>query len=337
MKRSLLTIITLLVLCTTVLAQDAAAPTGEIAFASDRGGIYQIYRMDADGSNVNLLIENEKPLYTPVWSPDGNKLAHVIDNDGAFPLFVWDMNESSAVKLADNVLNVYSLSAWSPDSEYFSYANFMANGKDLEFHSASVDGEQNVIVGLNPDNLAFIQYMPDQSLFVSQFGGVFTANARGSGLALVTDRFSYPAALSPSSDRIVGYSRETETIEITDFNGENVQTVIDGVERDLLYLLFIGWSPDEQYIWGVGRFANDASAASTTEFRVFVAKSDGSTFHIVNTIDTQLTWSPDSQFIAYTQVDEAGSYQIFIARPDGTDETQITTEGNNSQPAWRPQ
>ncbi len=263
-------------------------------------------------------------------------MAYVADNGGKYPLFVWDIEQESAVKLADDALNLYSLSAWSPDGEYFSYANFMANNQDVEFHSASAEGDKNVVVGLDPRNLALIQYMPDQSLFISQSGGVFTANARGSGLALVTDHVSYPAALSPSSDRIVGYSSETETIEITDFNGENVQTVVDGHEQDLLFLLDIGWSPDEQYVWGVGSFVNDASAANATEYRVFIAKSDGTAYHIVNAVDTQISWSPDSQLIAYTGRDSAGEYQIFTSRPDGSDEQQITTEGSNSQPAWRP-
>jgi TolB protein len=337
MKRAFLILFSLLVLCTTVVAQDILTPTGEIAFASNRDGIYQIYTMDADGSNARILIENDIPVYTPVWSPDGSKLAYVADNEGKYPLFVWDIEQPTAVKLADDALNLYSLSAWSPDSEYLSYANFMANNQDVEFHSAATNGQQNVVVGLDPRNLALIQYMPDQSLLISQSGGVFTANVRGSGLALVTDHFSYPAALSPASDRIVGYNSENETVDISDFNGENVQTIVDAQEKDLLFLLDIGWSPDEQYIWGVGNFINDDSAANATEYRVFIAKSDGTAYHVVNAVDTQITWSPDSQFISYTGRDSAGEYQIFTSRPDGADETQITTEGSNSQPAWRPE
>lgn len=339
MKRLLFTGMLLLAFYTSVLAQDSV-PTGEIAFASDRDGIYQIYQMAADGSDVRMLIKNEQPLYTPIWSPDGSKLAHVVDDGvGKFPLFIWDMSQSTSLKLADDVLNLYSLSAWSSDSQFISYANFVGGDRTagVEFHSTSVDGTQNVMLELSPDDLALIQYLPDQSLLIAQSDGLYAADAQGSGVGLVTDHFSYPAALSPALDRVVGYSFDTNSIEIADLKGENPQAVIDAQQQNLLYLLSIGWSPDEQYIWGVGRFANTDTAANATEFRIFVAKSDGTAFHTVNTIDTQLTWSPDSQFIAYTRQDESGSYQIFTSRPDGSDEQQITTEGNNSQPAWRPQ
>lgn len=340
MKRAILSALGLLALCSTVLAQEPVVPVGEIAFASDRSGIYQIYQMNADGSNVQVLIENEHPVYTPVWSPDGSKLAHVVD-EGAekLPLFIWDAEQSRVVKIADDVLNLYSLSAWSSDSTHISFANFIGgdSAAGLEFHSASTDGEQNAKIDLNPNDLALIQYMPDQSLLIAQAEGLYSADSAGGSSALMTDYFSYPAALSPTLNRVVGYNFDTATIEIADLNGANPQAVVAAEQQDLLYLLFIGWSPDEQYIWGVGRFANPDTAANATEFRIFVAKSDGSTFHTVNSIDTQLTWSPDSQFIAYTRQDAAGNYQIFTARPDGSDEQQITTEGNNSQPTWRPE
>ncbi len=323
-----------------VTAQSPSdTPTGEVAFSSDRGGLYQTYLMDADGSNAQLLISGDRPVYTPIWSPDGSKLAHVVDQEGKFPLFVWDMEQSNSVKLADDALNPYSLLTWSSDSQHISYANWLGGDSSagVEYHSISVDGKKNTQLSLKSDQLALIHYSADQSLLIVQSDGIYSADADGSNLVLITNHFAYPAALSPKLDRFVGYNTTSKSIEITDLKGENPQVIVDATKEQLLYLLFVGWSPDEQYIWGVGRFANAADAAEATEFRVFVSKSDGTAFHLVNTIDTQITWSPNSQFIAYTRQDAAQHYQIFTSQPDGSSERQITTEGNNSQPAWRPQ
>ncbi len=43
-----------------------------IVFQSDRDGNWEIYVMDADGSNKTNLTNNPLLDIYPVWSPDGN-------------------------------------------------------------------------------------------------------------------------------------------------------------------------------------------------------------------------------------------------------------------------
>ncbi|MCA0454247.1 MAG: hypothetical protein LCI00_09765 [Chloroflexi bacterium] len=338
MKRLLITVLVLLCLSTRVLAGETAVPKGEIAFASDREGTYKVFLMSADGSDVRLLVEDENPIYTPLWSPDGTKLAYMVaEGDGKAPLYVWDLDEPEAVRIADSALNPYRFLTWSLNSRMIAYANFTdgdsANG--VEYHSAATDGSLDITIGVGEDDLALIQYLPDRSLTVSRSSGLFGLDADGTNELFVTDDLAYPAVLSPSFEYLVGYSYESDNLEITDPNGRNPNVVFNRDEHHLSYIIMLGWSPDEQYIWGVGRFAESAEVGAPAEDRLFIVKQDGTGFHFVNAGDTVLTWSPDSQFIAYTRQDEAGGYQIFTARPDGSDEQQITTDGNNAQPTWR--
>src|ERR1700704_473184 len=72
----------------------AWSPDGkQIAFASDRDGVMNIYVMDADGKNVKALTKGQELSRVPTWSPDGKKIAfcrmtqngtqiHVMDADG---------------------------------------------------------------------------------------------------------------------------------------------------------------------------------------------------------------------------------------------------------------
>ena len=52
------------------------SPDGSrIAFASDRGGSWDIWCMSADGSNPVQLTNATEDETTPSWSPDGNRIA----------------------------------------------------------------------------------------------------------------------------------------------------------------------------------------------------------------------------------------------------------------------
>ena len=79
-------------------AQSEDTPLGEIVFASDRDGDYDIYVMNSDGSDVRQLTNNDAYDGYPVWSPDGSKIAFLSsrDNrDNQWSLYVMDADGSN--------------------------------------------------------------------------------------------------------------------------------------------------------------------------------------------------------------------------------------------------
>ena len=63
---------------------STSALTGHIAFVSNRDdGNFEIYSMNADGSNQTNLTNDPRADFQPAWSTDGSKVAFSrVENDG---------------------------------------------------------------------------------------------------------------------------------------------------------------------------------------------------------------------------------------------------------------
>ncbi|MQF70561.1 DUF5050 domain-containing protein [SAR202 cluster bacterium AD-812-D07_MRT_10900m] len=122
----------------------AWSPDGtKIAFASQRDWDYEIYVMDADGSNPTRLTENNGWDRQPDWSPDGSKIAfsarHGVLRDGGdfFEIYVMDADGSNQTQLTSNVGDDKSPS-WSPDGSKIAFVSdrYGSNG----IHVMDADG-----------------------------------------------------------------------------------------------------------------------------------------------------------------------------------------------------
>jgi len=71
----------------------------KIAFQSDRDGDHEIYVMNADGTEVQQLTDNDDGDWVPVWSPDGNKIAFNSGRDGDHEIYVMNADGSNVVSL----------------------------------------------------------------------------------------------------------------------------------------------------------------------------------------------------------------------------------------------
>jgi len=66
-----------------VAVRSQAVPPGtrgDIAFASNRAGNYDIYTLDPGTGTVTATIQTAANERAPAWSPDGTKLAFAREN-----------------------------------------------------------------------------------------------------------------------------------------------------------------------------------------------------------------------------------------------------------------
>ena len=122
----------------TATAAEQLPMTGQIAFASDRGGDSEIYLVDADGAHLVNLTQNPAQDTDPVWSPDGRDLAFVSDRDGEPALYVLSVATGAIHNLTNGVvepseprwiadavhgeLSVAPSGEISPDGQHIAYA-----------------------------------------------------------------------------------------------------------------------------------------------------------------------------------------------------------------------
>jgi len=106
-------------------AYDAAVSPDQskIAFVSNSDGDAEIYVMDANGTNVQKITDNNTYDFAPAWSPDGRKLAYITWKDGSTVSDIWIVNAdgTNPVKATpkwptgvDRSIRVNSI-AFSPD------------------------------------------------------------------------------------------------------------------------------------------------------------------------------------------------------------------------------
>lgn len=117
---------------TAVAERDPAwSPDGKsIAFFSDESGEYALHIVDQSGLGAVKKINLGNPpsyFYSPMWSPDSNKIAYT---DKRLNLWYVEVEKGTPVKVASDRYEDPTSTldeSWSPDSKWLTYSKFLDN------------------------------------------------------------------------------------------------------------------------------------------------------------------------------------------------------------------
>lgn len=133
----------------------------------------QAWRVDSDGYNATPVTRGEAAL-SPVWSPDGNRVAFTRFDDGSGPIIVQDLGSGARTTVPGTGSALNITPGFSPDGQWLAFARVSEEGTDIfKVNLASGGSPQRLTAGRFADNLS-PTYSPDgrRIAFVSTRAGL---------------------------------------------------------------------------------------------------------------------------------------------------------------------
>ncbi len=281
--------------------------TGQLAFASDRTGTFQIYLLNADGTGLLKLTDLKNGACQPRWSPDGEQIVFVSPcnpRNDTYPggrLFIMnqDGTDSSPLHLPVNLEGDYDPD-WSPDGKSIIYTS-VQTGRFQIFQYFIADG--------------------------------YTRNLSNS------KSFDSNPVWSPDG-RLIAFVRKTSASQIwlMDSNGAN-QVQFNQSDPNLV-CLSPAWTPDGQMIlysqtttnqqipWLMAMRLRDQG--TNQEFKMPPARQD------IGPV-AGVAVSPDGNLISFESWPDGKNHEIYLMTINGADKVSLTDDPSyDFGPAWRP-
>ena len=170
------------------------SPDGsKIAFNSYRTGQYEIFIMNADGSNQTQITNNApggNSAENPTWSPDGTRIAFDDSSN------IYTMNADGSSKLA--VPNAHGTNpTWSPDGTKIAYETFSFGKRIIRL--IDTDGNNMVDVTDNSVDSTGATWSPDGTrIAYAESGNIMTISIDGSNKTPLTNGSGNNSSVEPS-------------------------------------------------------------------------------------------------------------------------------------------
>ena len=254
----------------TVTATPVGGGSGQIAYATDLTGNFEIFLMNADGTGQVNLTNHPDTDWTPTWSPDGQRIAFLTNRDGDNEIYAMNADGTNQVNLTNNPATDFE-PAWSPDGERILFASDRDGSIDIYVMQAN--GAFPLRLTDDPDNDFGAAWSPDGTriAFVSYRDGngeVYVMNVDGSGQTRLTNNATddFDPVWSPDGTRIAFVSNRDGNNEIYVMNANGTsQTRLTNSAADERNPV---WSPDNLWL------AFHADRDGDNE--IYIMRSDGS-------------------------------------------------------------
>ncbi|MGE6360008.1 translocation protein TolB [Psychrobacter glacincola] len=142
--------------------------SGRIAYIEEIGAgkekVSRLKVMDADGENAKTITEVTGSIFSPTWSPDGNRIAYSVQRDKSYPvIYVQSVSGGGATPLTPFPGSNLSPS-FSPDGSKILFSSSFEGSADIYEMSAS-GGQPRRLINW-PSSEVQPSYAPDGKSFV---------------------------------------------------------------------------------------------------------------------------------------------------------------------------
>lgn len=224
------------------------SPNGQyLAFIArrdgSRDGDSEIYRVDADGSNVINLTQYPKGDGSPSWSPDGTKIAFSSFQEDSFQIYVMGIDGTNRHRLTNLDNRVNGTPIWSPDGSKIAFTSgpgLYQEGTRF-IYVMDADGS-NVTPLISVENdIRYMTWSPDGTriAFVQSDSldnlGLYVLNISTSGLThLTSTAANAPIVWSPNNKHIAFAGNQR--LQLLEIDSMKVVQLHDGLVGDVHWL-----------------------------------------------------------------------------------------------------
>lgn len=297
----------------TPTATPLGGGTGQLAFVSSRTGYPQVYIINADGTGLRQITNEQEGACQPDWSPDGRRLVYVSpcrqkqDYYQGSSLYLIDANGENRTPLPTSLGGDFE-PAWSPD------------GKRIAFTSLR-DGYMEIYM-INLETYQVTRLTRAQSIPTGLYARMPAWNPIGFQIAYVLKRAG-TTQIWVTTDGDVNLPKPNDQIAKT---GNNTNDFLPVWTRDGQFILFSqtnfeGNAP----AWLMSIRYEDRLTKQATRLNI----------EPLPIVDVSI--SPDGFWMAFESWPDSINHDIYITTLTGANRVRLTTDpGFDFDPVWRP-
>ena len=209
-----------------------------IAYVVKRGNRYELQISDYDGAGAETALASFEPIISPVWSPDGKRLAYVSFENKKPVVYVHSLVDGKRRVIA-NFKGSNSAPAWTPDGNRLAVVLSREGGSQMFMINADGGGLRRLATSTAIDTEP--RFSPDGQwmYFTSDRGGtpqIYRMPANGGEPQRITFEGSYNVSprISPDGKTIAYITRNPAgkfQVALLDLSNRQVQILTDS-DRD---------------------------------------------------------------------------------------------------------
>lgn len=306
-----------------------------MAFVTSRDGNDELYGVDAMGNKINLTNHTAHDR-SPVWSPDGERIAFTRQFATAREVMVLDAQTGEARNVSNSPTSDDRDPSWSPDGRALVFTSDRDGNDEVYRVDADGSGLENLTRHPAPDGDP--AWSPEGSEIAFTTGrelraAVYAMDTSGSGIRRMSGGGPWDdtkPAWHPTGEVVAYESTRDGASEIVTSDGVTEVVLTNDPGHDIQPR----WSPDGTQILFL-------SNRDDQLWDVWMASgADGSGAAAVSgaTIDRDAgaSWSPDGGEVAF-ETRRFGDWDILTMATDGTNLRPVTTDpANDGSAQWRP-